>query len=559
MEDIMNKYVLGIDFGTLSCRTILVDVKNGFELCTVVVPYPHGVMDTTFNGINLPQDFALQDANDYMYALEHSVKQVVKKSGIHQSDIIGLGIDFTSCTVLPVDRDLIPLSNLEAFKNKPHAYVKLWKHHHAQPYATRIEEYAKLNAVEMIERYGNQVSSEWFFPKIMEVLHEDEEIFNMAHTFIEAGDWIVSCLVGDDVRSSCQAGYKAFWNKREGYPTSDFFAGIDTRLKKWVDEKLSKNIQSIGMTAGYLTDDYATRLGLMKGTPIAVPYIDAHSAIPGLGVTQPNQLCMILGTSTCHMVLSKDEVKINGISGVVEDGILPGYFGYEAGQPCVGNTLEWWIDHFTPKEYYTEASQQGLSIYQFYEAKASLLQPGENGLIALDWLNGNRSVLSNSDLTSLIMGLNLSTRPEDIYRALIESTAFGAKIIINNFRNQGININRIIATGGITKKSALWMQIYADVLGEPIYIGRSDNAVALGSAIAASVAAGEQLGGYSTIEKASIAMGGIDKKYYIPKAKNVEIYQKMFEIFQSLHDYFGEKHPNLMNDMKQLRKIYRKE
>lgn len=554
----MNKYVLGIDFGTLSCRTILVDVQNGFEVRSSVVAYPQGVMDTTLHGVNLPRDFALQDANDYLYTLEKSVQLVLKESGIDPQNIIGLGIDFTSCTVLPVDQHRMPLSNYESFKKRPHAYVKLWKHHHAQPYATRIEDYAKRKGLAMIERYGNQVSSEWFFPKILEVLHEDEEVFNAAHTFIEAGDWVVSCLVGEDVRSSCQAGYKAFWHKQEGYPTSDFFAGIDSRLKTWVDEKLPRNIRSVGMTAGYLTDAYAHRLGLMKGTPVAVPYIDAHSAVPGLGITQPHQLCMILGTSTCHMVVSKEEIMVTGISGVVEDGILPGYYGYEAGQPCVGNALEWWIDHYTPKEYHEEAFQQGLSIYQLYELKASLLQPGENGLIALDWLNGNRSVLSNSDLTSLLIGLNLSTRPEDIYRALIESTAYGAKTIIDNFRKQGVAINRIVATGGITKKNALWMQIYADALGETIYVGRSDHAVALGSAIAASVAAGKPTGGYATIEEASIAMGGIDEKCYIPKDEHVVIYKKMYDIYQHLHDFFGKQHPEMMKDLKVLSQTNRK-
>ncbi len=545
-DDIVNKYVIGMDFGTLSGRFILVDVNNGNELATVVLPYKHGVMESELHGHTLPFDYALQDAQDYLEVLEKGVKQVIAEAGVNTSSIIGIGVDFTASTVLPVDENLKPLSAQPQFRLNPHAYVKLWKHHAAQPQADKAVRVAKERKETFIKRYGNQITSEWLVPKVMEIADEDPELYDLTHRFLEGGDFIVSSLVGKEVRSSCQAGYKALWHKKDGYPSNAYFKALHPKLDGFVQDKLAGEVKSIGDTAGPLSKTYADLLGLKANIPVAVAYIDAHSAVPALGITDPGKLLMILGTSTCHMVLDQKEHFVEGISGVVEDGIIPGYFGYEAGQACVGNALEWWVDNFVPKRYYDQAEALNLSIYDYLNHLAEQLVPGENGLLALDWLNGNRSILSNSNLTGVIMGLNLLTRPEDIYRALIESTAFGAKVIIEQFEKQGVLIDALYATGGISKKSPLFMQIYADVTGRPIYIGKSDQAVALGSAILASVAAGKKAGGYETIDQAAKAMGNIEDTVYEPIKQNYEVYQELFTLFKRTHDRLGIKEDTLI-------------
>lgn len=537
----MERYALGLDFGTLDGRAVLVDVKTGEELATAVYFYPDGVIDEVLpdSKTKLGPDWALQNPADYLAALEYVIPDVLKKSGVTSEEIIGIGVDFTSCTILPIDKEGTPLCMKDKWKSNPHSWVKLWKHHAAEPYANRLKDIALKRQEKFIHRYGDKISSEWMLPKIWQVSEEAPEIYETTDRFIEAGDWLVLQLTGQERRSSCNAGYKAIWDKKEGYPSPEFFAALHPRLKNVVEEKLSTKIYSIGSKAGGLTLQMAQLTGLKENTPVAVEIIDAHSAVPATTVTQPGKMVLIMGTSTCHMLLSKEQKLIPGIPGVVEDGILPGYFGYEAGQAAVGDIFDWFISNCIPANYEREAKERGLNIYRLLEEKASKLKPGENGLIALDWWNGNRSILNNADLSGMLLGFTLNTKPEDIYRALIEATAFGTRIIIEAFVNGGLPIEELYACGGMPHKDKILMQIYADVTGREIKVASSRQASALGAAMFGAIAAGSEAGGYDSIEDAVAHMASLEKKTYLPIPENVKVYNQLFAEYKKLNDYFG--------------------
>ncbi len=548
----MGKYSLGLDFGTLDGRAVLVDVVTGEELATAVYSYPDGVIDEVLpdSKTKLGPDWALQNPADYIAALEHTIPELLKKSKIAPEDIIGIGIDFTSCTILPIDKEGVPLCMKEEWKSSPHSWVKLWKHHAAESYANRLKDIALKRQEKFIHRYGDKISSEWMLPKIWQVLEEAPEIYEATDRFIEAGDWIVLQLTGQERRSSCNAGYKAIWDKKEGYPSTNFFAALHPRLKNVVEEKLSNDIYPTGSKAGGLISKMTRLTGLKEGTPVAVGIIDAHSAVPATTVTQPGKMVLIMGTSTCHMLLSKEQKLIPGIPGVVEDGILPGFFGYEAGQAAVGDIFDWFVTNCTPASYEGEAKQKGLNIYRLLEEKASKLKPGESGIVALDWWNGNRSILNNADLSGMIVGLTLNTKPEDIYRTLIEATAFGTRIIIETFEKNGLPIEDLYACGGMPHKDKLLMQIYTDVTGREIKVASSRQAPALGAAMFGAIAAGSEAGGHDSIEDAVTHMASIEKKTYLPIPENVKIYNQLFAEYKKLHDYFGRGSNQVMERLK---------
>jgi L-ribulokinase len=548
----MSKYALGLDFGTLDGRAVLVDVGTGEELATAVYSYPDGVIDEVLpdSKTKLGPDWALQNPADYLAALKHVIPDVLKKSGVTSEEIIGIGVDFTSCTILPIDKQGTPLCMKDKWKNNPHSWVKLWKHHAAEPYANRLKDIALKRQEKFIHRYGDKISSEWMLPKIWQVLEEAPEIYEATDRFIEAGDWLVLQLTGQERRSSCNAGYKAIWDKKEGYPSPEFFAALHPRLKNVVEEKLSNDIYPTGSKAGGITLQMAQLTGTKENTPVAVEIIDAHSAVPATTVTQPGKMVLIMGTSTCHMLLSKEQKLIPGIPGVVEDGILPGFFGYEAGQAAVGDIFDWFVTNCVPASYEGEAKQKGLNIYRLLEGKASKLKPSESGLIALDWWNGNRSILNNADLSGLLLGLTLNTKPENIYRALIEATAFGTRIIIETFEKNGLPIEELYACGGMPHKDKMLMQIYADVTGREIKIASSRQASALGAAMFGAIAAGSEAGGYDSIEDAVTFMASIEKKTYLPIPENVQVYNQLFAEYKKLHDYFGRRSNQVMEKLK---------
>ncbi len=556
----MSKYVIGIDFGTLSGRAVLVDAKTGKETASAVYEYPHGVMDEYLpDGTRLGSDWALEHPQDFIDVLTHAIPDVLSVSGISAEDVIGVGTDFTACTLIPVKNDGTPLCFLPEYEHEPHAYAKLWKHHAAQDKANKLNEIAEMRGEKWLNNYGGKISSEWAIPKIWQILDEKPEIYDAADKFIEAADWIVWQLCGRETRNSCTAGYKELWNKTTGYPSKDFFAALETRLENVVEDKLGTEIMPLGTKAGEITEEAAKLTGLKVGTAVAVGNVDAHVCVPAVGIAGPGKLLAIIGSSTCHILMSEEERQVPGMCGVVADGVMPGYYGYEAGQSCVGDHFAWFINNCLPKNYYEEAEKQGVNIHKYLRSKAEKQKPGESGLIALDWWNGNRSVLVDVDLTGMILGMTLQTKPEEIYRALIEATAYGTREIVENYRRNGVPVDEFYASGGISQKDPMTMQIYADVLGIPVKIAGSEQGPALGSAIFAAVAAGEEKGGWDNVFDAARAMGSIKNVVYEPIKENSEIYDKLFTEYETLQDYFGRGENDVMKRLKKIKLSQRNE
>ena len=551
----MPKYSIGVDFGTLSGRAVLVDVATGAELADSVYEYPHAVMDKALpNGTPLPVDWALEHPQDYLDVFANTIPAVLKQAGAAAEDVIGVGIDFTACTLMPVKADGTPLCFLPQYAEEPHAYVKLWKHHAAQDKANRLNEIAQRLGQKWLARYGGKISSEWAFPKIWQVLDEAPELYEAADYFLEAADWVIWQLTGTQTRNSCTAGYKAMWHKREGYPDKAFFAALDERLENVIEDKMNCPITPLGARAGFIDERAAKLTGLRVGTAVAVANVDAHVTVPAVKITGAGKLLAIMGTSTCHILLGNEEKTVPGMCGVVEDGVYPGFYGYEAGQSCVGDHFAWFIDNCLPAAYYEEAKAQGKNIHKYLREKAEVLAVGESGLLALDWWNGNRSVLVDVDLTGLLVGLTLSTRPEEIYRALIEATAFGTRKIIETFRASGVPVEEFYASGGISQKDPMTMQIYADIINLPIKIAGSAQGPALGSAIFGAVAAGKEAGGYDDVFTAAGVMGKLRDEIYTPKPENVAAYDKLYAEYSLLHDYFGRGENDVMKRLKDIKK-----
>lgn len=554
------KYSIGVDYGTQSGRAVLVDVSNGDILAQSVKEYTHGVMDEYLpDGTKLGPDWALEHPADYLEVLEKTIPSVLEESGIQAEDVIGMSIDFTACTILPIDKEGTPLCFHEDLKGNPHAWLKLWKHHAAQAQANKLNQIAEERGEEFLARYGGKISSEWMIPKVMQILDEAPEIYDLTDRFMEAADWVTMQLTGEEARNSCTAGYKALWHKKKGYPSKDFYKALDERLENVVEEKLSTDIRPQGAKAGELTEAMAGKVGLKAGTAVAVGNVDAHVAVPAVGITEPNKMLMIIGTSTCDIMVSEVEKVVPGMCGVVEDGVLPGFYGYEAGQSCVGDHFEWFVKNCVPKSYYDEAADKGMGIHQLLTEKASKLKIGESGLLALDWWNGNRSCLVDVDLTGMMMGMTLTTKPEEMYRALIEATAYGKNMIITTFEKSGVPVDELYACGGISKKNPMMMQIYADVTGKEIFIGASDQTPALGAAMFGAVAAGAEKGGYDSIFDAAKVMGKVEEKTFRPIPENVEAYKKLYAEFKILHDYFGRGENDVMKRLKKMKAEARKE
>jgi L-ribulokinase len=549
------KYVIGVDFGTESGRALLVDVTTGAEVATAVHPYANGVIDEKLPGtdIRLEPDWALQDPNDYIEVFKNAIPAVLKESGVDPADVIGLGIDFTACTMLPVKADGTPLCFLPEYRSRPHAWVKLWKHHAAQPEANKLNETAQKLGYGFLDRYGGKISSEWFFPKAWQILDEDAEVYNAADRMLEAADWVIWQLTGNETRNTCTAGYKAIWSSREGFPDNAFLKALDARFEHLVDDKMSRQLSALGSKAGGLTEEAAAWTGLKPGTAVAVANVDAHVAVPAATVTEPGRMVIIMGTSNCHMVLGTEERVVAGMCGYVEDGIIPGFYGYEAGQSCVGDHFAWFTENCVPAAYERAAEARGVSVHQLLEEKAAGLKPGESGLVALDWWNGNRSVLVDVDLTGLMLGMTLATKPEEMYRALIEATAYGTRLIIETFRANGVAVDEIVATGGLPDRNKLLMQIYADVCGVPLRIPETHQAGALGSAMHGAVAAGAAAGGYDSIVDAAQSMARLRDEVYEPIAEHKAVYDKLYAEYLLLHDTFGRGENDAMKRLKALK------
>lgn len=549
------KYAIGIDYGTESGRALLVDVADGREVSTYVHPYANGVIDERLpeSGVPLEPDWALQDPNDYLETLRIAIPAVLKEGSVDPADVIGLAIDFTACTMLPTKADGTPLSMLPEFRNRPHAWVKLWKHHAAQPEANKLNEIATELGYDFLDRYGGKISSEWFVPKAWQILDEDPEIYAAADRLIEAADWVIWSLTGVESRNLTTAGYKGMWSKQDGFPPNEFFKALDPRLEHLVDDKMSREIWPLGKNAGPLTEKAAGKIGLPAGIAVAVANVDAHAAVPAATVVEPGRMVISMGTSSCHMLLGEEVRLVPGMCGYVEDGILPGTVGYEAGQSCVGDHFAWFVENCVPAAYEREAQARSISIHQLLEEKAAKLLPGENGLVALDWWNGNRSVLVDVDLTGMLLGMTLATKPEEIYRALIEATAYGTRVIIEAFQQNGVPVHEIVATGGLPSRNKMMMQIYADVCNMPINTADTQLGGALGAAMHAAVAAGSANGGYDSIVEAAKTMTRLGKDSYQPNPEATAVYDKLFAEYLTLHDYFGRGENDVMKRLKELK------
>ncbi len=549
------KYAIGLDFGTQSGRALLVDMADGREVATAVHAYADGVLDKHLPGsdVPLPPDFALQNPADYLEVLRVTIPAVLKAGGVEAEDVAGLGTDFTACTMLPIDKAGTPLCMDPQWRANPYAWVKLWKHHAAQPEANRLNQTAQKRGENWLVRYGGKISSEWLFAKIWETLNKAPDVYAAADRFIEAADWIVLQLTGQERRNSCTAGYTAIWNKREGYPSDGFFAALDPRLGDVIDTKLSRHIVPLGQRAGHLTLEMAQLTGLKVGTPVSVGNVDAHVSVPAATVVEPGRMVIIMGTSNCHMVLGAEEKIVPGMCGVVEDGIIPGLFGFQAGQSCVGDHFAWLVENCAPAAYLEEAQARGLDLHRLLEEKAASQQPGEHGLLALDWWNGNRSVLVDVDLSGLLVGATLATKAEDIYRALIEATAYGTRVIIETFETHGVAVDEIVACGGLPERNKLLMQIYADVTGREIKVTASKLAGALGSAMFGAVAAGRAGGGYDTIFEAAQRMARLKDEHFRPVAAHKQVYDQLYGEYARLYDTFGRGGNNVMKTLKRVR------
>ncbi len=553
---IRRAYALGVDFGTESGRAVLVDCADGSELGTCVYPYRNGVIDERLpppdDDVLLEPDWALQDPRDYVRTFQEAVPALLAETGVAPADVIGIGIDFTSCTMLPTLADGTPLCLLDGLRRKPHAWVKLWKHHAAQPEADRINEVAEERAETWLPRYGGRISSEWFFAKALQILDEAPEVYAHADRLIEAADWAVWQLTGVETRNTCTAGYKAMWSKRDGFPADAYFAALNPRFAHIVDEKMSRQLAPIGSRAGGLSPQAAAWTGLQPETPVAVANVDAHVSAPAVTVTHPGTLVAIMGTSICHILLGAQLADIDGMCGVVEDGVVPGLYGYEAGQSAVGDIFAWFVERSVPPEYHEAARRRGIDVHHVLTEAAAALRPGESGLLALDWWNGNRSVLVDADLRGVLMGMTLATRPPEIYRALIEATAFGTRIIIDAFEKAGVPVEGIVACGGLPERNPLLMQIYADVTGRELAVAASKQAPALGSAMFGAVAAAAAAGGYDTIVDASREMAHLSGTTYKPNAAHRETYEALYREYVRLHDLFGRGGDDVMRRLKRI-------
>ncbi|KYG96697.1 ribulokinase [Paenibacillus jamilae] len=465
----MSKYTIGVDYGTESGRAVIVDLSDGAEIATHVTPYRHGVMDEVLpgSGRKLEMDWALEHPADYIEVLTISIPAVMKETGISPDDIIGIGIDFTACTMLPIDAQGQPLCFDENLKDNPHSWVKLWKHHAAQDEADRLNAIASQRGEVFLPRYGGKISSEWMIAKIWQTLNESPDIYNQTDRFVEATDWVISQLSGELKRNQCTAGYKSIYHHREGYPDREFFKALDPRLENLTDTKLRGEIYDLGARAGGLTEDMAAKLGLNPGTAVAVGNVDAHAAVPAVGVVTPGKLVMAMGTSICHMLLGEEEREVEGMCGVVENGIIPGYYGYEAGQSAVGDIFAWFVDHAVPGEVKEQAATEGVNVHVWLERKAAEYKP-------------------------------------------------------------------------------------------EIKVAASTQTPALGAAMFAAVAAGAEAEGYDDIVEAALHMARVRDESFKPIPENAAVYDKLYEEYSRLHDYFGRGGNPVMKRLKTIKEEARR-
>lgn len=532
----MKKYALGLDYGTLSVRVLFLDLETGEEAATAVYEYPHGIMTNALpDGTPLPAQFALEHPMDFICGMQTVIQQGMTQLKIAPEQIAGIGLDVTSSTVLPVDESGWPLCLQDRFSSHPHAWMKLWKHHGANEIARHLTEVAKQRGEPWLTYYGDYVCSEFLICKAVELAVNAPEIFECTHSFVEAADWLVWLLTGNPVRSISMAGCTGYYRMDSGYPSRDFFKAAYPEAEN-VPDKLQGTMLPLGTCAGYLTKYWAEKLGLDPGTPVGIGTLDSHIGVIGCGASRPGDMVAVIGTSACTMLNAREEDIVPGIYLGAQDANLPGLYGYEGSQNCVGDMLGWFVDNCVSHKAYAQAQAEGLDIHSYLIKKAENLHPGESGLIALDWFNGNRTPLMDLSLTGCLVGLNIHTQPEEIYRALMEGAAFGFRRIIELFERSGKPVHRIIAGGGIPTKNPLMMQIYADVCGKTIQICHSSQASALGSAILGAAAAGEKVTGCKDIPQLMDKYVKLSATVYSPNGAHKAVYDRLYAQYLRLSD-----------------------
>jgi len=547
---------LGLDFGTESVRALLVDLETGEEVGEATSNYPHGVLDERLPvpaGPRLGPDWFLQDPRDYLRALERVVPAALKAAGVPGEDVVGIGLDFTSCTVMPTDRDGTPLCCRPEFESDPQAWVKLWKHHGASEEAARIAAVAEQRGERFMDHYAHVISSEWLLPKALETRHRSPAVYEAAYTFVEGLDWVPWQLTGRLARNACCAGFKALYlPELGGYPSREFLEAVEEGLGEFYETKMMGPVLPPGERLGGLTPAWAERLGLAPGTPVAVGMIDAHMGVVGVGITEPGRMALVLGTSFCHLMLG-DELRLcEGPLGIVKDGIIPGCYAYEAGQSAGGDIYAWFVENCVPGRYERLAAERGVSVHEVLTAAAQKLAPGESGLLALDWWNGNRCTLMDARLSGLLVGATLDTKPEHIYRALIESTAFGTRRILQAYRDGGIEIRELVGCGGLVERNPLVLEIFADVCNMPIQLAGTTQAMALGAAMCGAAGAGREQGGFDSIQQAARHLAKPLKGACEPDSGRAAVYDELYAEYAKLYEHFG-RHERLMHRLRDIK------
>jgi L-ribulokinase len=536
----MAAYTIGLDYGTNSVRALLVDVATGQEIATAIFNYPHGAAGIVLDPKN--PNLARQQPQDYLDGAETTIKQVLAEGatkGVKAGEVIGLGVDTTGSTPMPVDAEGKPLAFSPKFANEPAALAWLWKDHTSHEEASQITEIAGRMRPQYLAKCGGKYSSEWFWAKILHCARVAPAVFDAAATWVEIADWIPAAMCGTEnpvalKRGVCAAGHKAFFNEGwGGYPDAEFLKAIDPRLVR-IGKTLPAKVYTVADPAGGLSEEWAKKTGLKPGIPVAVGAFDVHLGAVGSGI-QPGVLVKIMGTSTCDLMVSplnEPLADVPGLCGIVPASVVPGFYGMEAGQSAVGDIFNWFVQVVQPggKE---KGSHEALT------EGAAKLRPGESGLLVLDWHNGNRTVLVDQRLTGTIFGLTLHTTPAEIYRALIEATAFGARVIMERFEEYGVPAKRVVSGGGIATKNPMAMQIYADAMGRPVAISQSAQTCALGSAIAGAVVAGKAAGGYGDFNTAIGVMATRSERTFTPEPEGAAVYDRLYRLYRRLHDAFG--------------------
>jgi L-ribulokinase len=555
----MTKYSIGLDFGTNSCRALIVNINNGQELASHVFEYPSGESGVIIDSKD--PNLARQNPADYLKGIEVTITESLKQARDRDSkflpeSVIGIGVDTTGSSPMPVDVDGMPLCFNNKFKNIPAAMVWLWKDHTSFAEAKLITETAAKHRPDYLEKIGGVYSSEWYWSKLLHCKKENPEVFNSVYSLVEICDWIPAVLTGNTKpenikRSICAAGHKAMYNQNwDGYPDEEFLNLLSPKLGD-IRKTLTQKTFSAEESIGTLSKEWADKLGLSKTVSVAVGAFDAHMGAVGAGI-KTGTLVKIMGTSTCDIMISPNNKKladIPGVCGIVDGSVMGNYYGIEAGQSAVGDIFLWFVNNLVPEKYGNNTDEK----FEYLEKAASKLKPGETGLLALDWNNGNRTILVDVRLTGMLLGQTLHTQPHEIYRALIEATAFGALAIIDRIEEYGVMINDVVNCGGLAAKSPLLMQIYADVTNRPMKISKSDQTPALGAAIFGAVSAGEKVSGFRDIDEAKKVMTGIGKTIN-PIPENHSTYRKLYKLYKQLHDGFGtvKWSGNMYNVMKDL-------